>query len=374
MLSVKEDTPLTGLAENDDGSDDFATSVGLHAAAASTSVAIATSIGSVETQQRRLAAVRRKVESLPAIRLKGAALIRCTGQKAPTVADVPRDADTDPLATLVTDRHAIDVSAPPELAHDTACPSIDVGSGGVTSSAGLLAWIEQLVLASDVALRRFEPVVDDLAQQLGGLHLGGNAKGSAAMVRVARDSDEAVQKGNVTTMDVASMSARYRAADIEIRGSYLGLYSLMERFARTDPPLIVVSSRVRSDGQLMRWEARVVVTDAGRYRLGTVSSHPSSATRQSGGDRSGSAGAPNPFAPSVLPVTGQAARLIGVMRLGQRNVGLFAHGSKRHLLEAGAVLGDARIVGIHLEGGTPRAELAPLTGESLRVLLLRSRK
>jgi hypothetical protein len=337
----------------------------------------------VASQQRRLATVRRKLEGLPALRLKGAKVIRCTGEKAPIAAVTPSDGETDPLAVLVNDLRPMDAAVPRDPASDMTCPQVDARAGGVTSGAALLAWIEHIVLASDVALRRFEPVVDDLAQihripQMSGLQQGSSATAKAAMARLAQSTEDALRTDESALREGISNQPMSRAADVEISGSYAGLYRVMERFARTEPPLIVVSSRVRSDEQRIRWEARIVVADAGPFRLGAVAGVMRAATAPDGapGDahRAGGENAPNPFARSVLPGAGHAARLIGVMRRGTRNVGLFAYGNKRQLLEVGGMLGDARIVGIHSENGTPRAELAPLTGEPLRVLLLRSRQ
>jgi len=365
IQSESNGMPVSDLAYHSGGDGDMTTPLAGHI---------------VASKQHRLDAVRRKLEGLPAVRLKGAEVIRCTGQKAPVKADMPGDGKTDPLAVFANDLRPINAAVPRNLASDMTCPQVNARAGGVTSGAALLAWIEQIVLASDVALRRFEPVVDDLAQihqlhQMGGLQQRSSAAvKEAAMARLEQSTEGAMRMDDIALTDSASKQPTYRAADVEISGSYSGLYRVMERFARTEPPLIVISSRVRSDEQRIRWEARVVVADAGPFRLGTVPGVTGETVSPDDAHQPGGEGAPNPFARSVLPGTGHAARLIGVMRLGARNVGLFAYGNKRHLLEAGAMLGDARIVGIHLENGTSRAELAPLTGESLRVLLLRSRQ
>lgn len=328
----------------------------------------------VASQRHRLEAARQKLEGLPGLRLKGAEVIRCTDQKAPVAADLPSDRETDPLAVFANDLGTMNAAVPRNAGDDMTCPPVNPQVAGVTSGAALLAWIEQIVLASDVALRRFEPVVDDLTLQMSALQQGTRAmEKEVARDRLAHRAEEPVRMHDIGLTDGASKQPTHRAADVEISGSYAGLYSAMERLARTEPPLVVVSSRVRSDDQLIRWEARVVVADAGPFRLGAMPGVTRKAMSPSNAHPPVGESRPNPFARSALPGAGYTARLLGVMRLGTRNVGLFAYGNKRHLLEAGAMLGDARIVGIHSENGTPRAVLAPLTGESMRVLLLRSR-
>ncbi|MGI4858938.1 MAG: hypothetical protein ACRYHA_18865 [Janthinobacterium lividum] len=319
----------------------------------------------------RIAAAERRTARLPALRARADQLAR-PGRPAPgTGAPGARDVAT-----------AADV--PDDAAVDGA------------SSAALLGWIEQSVLASRVSLLAFEPIATFGAQTMWGVaasHTEGPGTDGTdadawradktdgdALDNDASDIDEV--NPDAADVDVSSGAAssgapsaagtrnpgmpgsrkqgvapwRARAARLRVEGNYPQVRDLLERLARTRPALLIDAATLRAAGGTLSLTLRFRTLEPGDFTL-----------RPAPPRRSGDAALANPFARRRLPDATGAARLLGTFVSGRRRAALLALQQATCFVEIGGTVGDARVQAI----GRDSATLAPLADGVSRTLRLR---
>ncbi|MGI4982172.1 MAG: hypothetical protein ACRYGL_02360 [Janthinobacterium lividum] len=318
----------------------------------------------------RIVAAERRIARLPALRARADKLAR-PGRPAPvTGAPGVRDA----VAAAVPD---------------------NAGDDGA-SSAALLGWVEQSVLASRVSLLAFEPVAASGAQTMWGVVAPRTAgSGTDETGADAWDADEtggAALDTDASTIDEANTDAadgdassgytsggtasdagtrnpgmqvgrkpdlarwRARGARLRVEGNYPQVRDLLERLARTRPALLIDAATLRAAGGTLSLTLRFRTLEQGDFTLRPAPPH-----------RPGDALPANPFARRRLPDATGAARLLGTFVSGRRRAALLALQQATCLVEIGGTVGDARVQAI----GRDSATLAPLADGPPRTLRLR---
>ncbi|MGI4857174.1 MAG: hypothetical protein ACRYHA_09740 [Janthinobacterium lividum] len=277
-------------------------------------------------------------------------------------------------------------------ARGVAAPGIAGGADSdEVSSAALLGWIEQAVLASRVSLLAFEPVDASSAQTMwrvdasraGGLGTGeagadaGGANGPSGDDGGANASSVDAWHTDALPADAFPADAsgagalnsgmpanrgrdvarwRAHAARLQVEGNYPQVRALLERLARTRPALLIDAATLRAAGGMVSLTLRFWTLGLDEFALRPAPS------RQSGDARLA-----NPFARRRLPDATGAARLLGTLVSGRRRAALLALQQATCFVEIGGTVGDARVQAI----GRDSTTLAPLADGPARTLRLR---
>lgn len=322
----------------------------------------------------RIAAAERRVETLPGLRTRAAAMF-----------PEPRAKRQAPARGIDASRGA---GAPSDAARRDA--------SGDDFSAALLGWIEQSVLASRVRLLAFEPIAMTGERTLERTSWGAGDPGGAVTGAGVDDVDahapnaddpaadatpgdgpgahpdggerEAARAPNgagvspwdrqapTRTAEPAepsrAMTLRGRAARLQVQGNYAQVRALLDRLARTRPALLIDAATLTATGGTLSSTLRFRAIDVGDFAL-----------RPAPTRRPGEAPAPNPFARRRLPDATTAARLLGTLVAGRRRAALLALAQDTRFVEIGATVGDARVQAIGRDSTTlvPLVEGLPRT-------------